>query len=169
MHSEKEDGGDEFVYVTFQREWIGDPDDHVRIGRYDTENNEWAFYYYPIDTPTSPNGGWVGLSEIVALGDDHFAVIERDNKGVPDASIKKIYQFSGDGVKPEPQGNEFPVLTKTFVRNLIPDLTADNGLVLEKVEGLMVTADKEAFIVTDNDGVDDSSGETQLISLGSIF
>jgi hypothetical protein len=158
-----------FVYVAFQREWVGDPDDHVRIGRYDTENKEWTFYYYPIDTPTSPNGGWVGLSEIVALGDEAFAVIERDNQSGPDASIKKIYEFSVEGVEPKPQGEKFPVLSKTFVRNLIPDLTADNGLVLEKVEGLMVTAKGDAFIVTDNDGVDDSSGETQLINLGSIF
>jgi hypothetical protein len=55
------------------------------------------------------------------------------------------------------------------LRDLIPDLEADNGLVLEKVEGLMVTANGDAFIVTDNDGVDDSSGETQLINLGYIF
>jgi hypothetical protein len=72
-------------------------------------------------------------------------------------------------VEPQPQGGVFPKLTKTLVRDLIPDLTADNGLVLEKVEGLMVTAKGDAFIVTDNDGVDDSSGETQLINLGSIF
>jgi hypothetical protein len=166
---EKEDDEDKFVYVAFQREWVGDPDDRVRIGRYNTDSGEWAFYYYPIDEPTSPNGGWVGLSEIVALGDDNFAVIERDNQGGPDASIKKIYQFSVEGVEPKPQGEKFPVLSKTFVRDLIPDLTADNGLVLEKVEGLMVTAKGDAFIVTDNDGVDDSSGETQLINLGSIF
>ncbi len=55
------------------------------------------------------------------------------------------------------------------MRDLIPDLTADNGPVLEKAEGIMVTAKRDAFIVTDNDGVDDSSGETQLINLGDIF
>jgi hypothetical protein len=167
----KKDDDCDFVYVAFQREWVDDPAGQVRIGRYNTDSGEWAFYYYPIDNPDpeSPNGGWVGLSEIVALGDDNFAVIERDNQGGPDASIKKIYQFSVEGVEPKPQGEKFPVLSKTFVRDLIPDLTADNGLVLEKVEGLMVTAKGDAFIVTDNDGVDDSSGETQLINLGSIF
>jgi hypothetical protein len=162
-----EDG--QYAYVAFQREWVGDPDDLVRIGRYDTETGNWAFYYYPLDMPESPNGGWVGLSEIVKIGEDNFAVIERDNQGGPDARIKKIYQFSVAGIDPQPQGGDFPELKKTFVRDLIPDLTDDNGPVLEKVEGLMVTAKGDAFIVTDNDGVDDSSGETQLINLGDIF
>ena len=157
------------AYVGFQREWFDDPDDHVRIGRYDTNTGDWAFYYYPIDTPTSPNGGWVGLSEITALGGGNFAVIERDNQTGTDARTKKIYEFSVKGIEPKPQGEDFPVLAKSEVRDLIPDLKADNRPVLEKVEGFMVTADGKAFIVTDNDGVEDSSGETQLINLGSIF
>jgi hypothetical protein len=44
-----------------------------------------------------------------------------------------------------------------LVRDLIPDLKADNGLVLEKVEGLTVLPNGDALIVTDNDGVTDSS------------
>jgi hypothetical protein len=39
--------------------------------------------------PASPNGGWVGLSEIVAVDATTFAVIERDNQGGPDAVIKQ--------------------------------------------------------------------------------
>ncbi len=159
----------ELVYVAFQREWISDPDDHVRIGRYDTATGTWTFFYYPIDGPTSPNGGWVGLSEIVALDHDRFAVIERDNQGGPDARIKKIYEFSVDGIEPKPQGETFPVLSKTFVRDLIPDLTKDNGFVLEKVEGLAVFRNGKTYIVTDNDGVDNASGETQLMNIGKIF
>jgi hypothetical protein len=162
------DEGD-LVFVAFQREWVGDPDDQVRIGRYNTGTGDWNFYYYPIDMPTSPNGGWVGLSEIISLDNDRFAVIERDNQAGTDARIKKIYEFSVAGLDTQPQGGDFPVLTKKLVRDLIPDLKADNGPVLEKVEGLMVAADGDAFIVTDNDGVDDSSGETQLINIGSIF
>ena len=159
----------ELVYVAFQREWVDDPDDHVRIGRYDTATGEWTFFYYPIDTPTSPNGGWVGLSEIVALDHDRFAVIERDNQGGPDATIKKIYEFSIDGIEPKPQGETFPVLSKTLVRDILPDLTKDNGFALEKVEGLTALPSGDAYIVTDNDGVDDASGETQLLNLGKIF
>jgi hypothetical protein len=160
---------DELVYVAFQREWVDDPAGQARIGRYDPNSLDWTFFYYPLDAPTSPNGGWVGLSEIIALDDEQFAVIERDNQAGTDATIKKIYEFSIAGVEPKSQGETFPVLTKTEVRDLIPDLKADNGPVLEKVEGLMLTANEDVYIVTDNDGVDDSSGETQLINLGAIF
>ncbi len=159
----------ELVYVAFQREWVNDPAGHVRIGRYHTATKEWKFFYYPIDEPTSPNGGWVGLSEIVALNDNTFAVIERDNQGGPDATIKKIYTFSIDGIEPQPQGQAFPVLSKTLARDIIPDLKKDNGFVLENVEGLTVLPNGDAYILTDNDGVDDASGETQLINIGNIF
>lgn len=36
---------------------------------------------------------------------------------------------------------------------------------LEKVEGMAITKDNRVFIVTDNDGVDNSNGETQLIEI----
>lgn len=105
----------QFVSVVFQREWLDDPDGRVRIGRYDTQNEKWAFYYYPLDLQESPNGGWVGLSGIVALGDGNFAVIERDNQAGANARIKKIYKFSVAGIDPQPQGSSFPELTKTFI------------------------------------------------------
>jgi len=56
-----------------------------------------------------------------------------------------------------------------LVRDILPDLASVNGLVIEKVEGVSLQADGDVFIVTDNDGVDDSSGETQLQNLGRIF
>jgi hypothetical protein len=148
-----------FIYVAFQREWIaaGDPANRVRIGRYDRDKQEWRFFYYSLDVPTSPNGGFVGLSEIALLDDENFVVIERDDQAGTDATIKKIYQFSVEGLEPQPHGSSFPVVTKTLVRDLIPDLKADNGLVLEKVEGLTVLPNGDALIVTDNDGVTDSS------------
>jgi len=40
------------------------------------------------------------------------------------------------------------------------------GWILDKPEGLAVTADGRLILVTDNDGVDDAPGETQLIDLG---
>lgn len=161
--------GEEFVYVAFQREWVGDPDDHVRIGRYDTLLDDWKFFHYPIDEPTSPNGGWVGLSELVAVDDENFLVIERDNQAGTDARIKQIATFSIAGLTPEPEGGVFPVVEKVVLRDLIPDLLSDNGPVIEKVEGMTVTADGDVLIVTDNDGVDDSTGETQLQNLGPLW
>jgi len=48
-------------------------------------------------------------------------------------------------------------------------LSKTGGLTLEKVEGLAVTEDGTALIVNDNDGVDDSNGETQLLKLDAVF
>ena len=50
----------------------------------------------------------------------------------------------------------------------MPDLTATGGYVLDKVEGLAIMTDGTAFVSTDNDGVDDHSGETMFFSIGKI-
>lgn len=165
-------GDSEQVYVAFQREWRGDPKQHVRIGRYDTASSQWSFYYYPIEAPLSVNGGWVGLSELTYLGKDKFAVIERDNQGGPDAALKRIYKFSVDGLTPVADKGgvpSFPVVSKSLVRDLMPDLKATGGLVLEKIEGLAVTEEGDMLVINDNDGVDDSNGETQLLRLKKVF
>jgi hypothetical protein len=164
-----DDDGTECLYVAFQREWAGDPAGQVRIGRYEIGTASWTFFYYPLDLPTSPNGGWIGLSEITAVGGERFAVIERDNQAGTDARIKRIYEFSVAGLVPQAEGGTFPLVTKTVVRDLLPDLAAPGGAVIEKVEGLTVLADGDVLIVTDNDGVDDSTGETQLLRLGHIL
>jgi len=51
----------------------------------------------------------------------------------------------------------------------MPALEATGGAVLEKIEGLAVQANGDALIVNDNDGVDDSNGETQLLRLPGLF
>lgn len=162
----------EVLYVAFQREWAGDAEQHVRIGRYHTSSQQWTFFYYPLEAATSDNGGWVGLSDLSYLGNDEFAVIERDNQGGLDAAIKRLYSFSITGLTPEADnGGEttFPVLNKTLLRDLMPDMAATGGLTLEKVEGLAVTDEGTVLVVNDNDGVDDSNGETQLLRLEGLF
>lgn len=52
---------------------------------------------------------------------------------------------------------------------LVPDLTATGGAVLEKIEGMTVLANGKTLVVTDNDGVSDSNGETQLLRLDGLF
>ena len=54
------------------------------------------------------------------------------------------------------------------VRDLIPDLKSYGGYVVDKAEGLAITSDGEMFVSTDNDGVDDSSGETFFWSIGKV-
>ena len=157
----------EVLFVAFQREWAGDKKGLVRIGRYDVADASWSFYYYPLEVPASEVGGWVGLSEITALDDENFLVIERDNQGNADAAIKRIYQFSVSGLTPltETTTPGFPVLEKTLVHDLMNDLAKTNGLTLEKIEGMAVTREGDLPEAIINDGVDDSNGETQLLKI----
>ncbi len=164
-------GANERVYVAFQREWNDDPDDLVKIGQYNPNTGDWAFFHYPIEAPLSDNGGWVGLSSIDAIGGDWFVVIERDNQAGALATIKRLYVFSIAGLTPLAHATPLPalpVVSKSLLRDLIPDLEAPNGQVLEKVEGLSISKSGELCIVNDNDAVDDSNGETQLLCLGEI-
>lgn len=171
-------GVDEQVYVAFQREWLNDPAGMVRIGQYtpaldldpSMDEGEWKFFYYPLDPVESPAGGWVGLSEITALGDGKFAIIERDNQAGPDARIKRVYRIDITGVTPkaQAQGN-FPILNKFLAIDVLPVMQAGKGWVHDKLEGLARTPDGAVYAVTDNDGVDNSTGETQFLNLGDAL
>jgi hypothetical protein len=50
----------------------------------------------------------------------------------------------------------------------MPELAAPGGFVLDKVESFAVDSAGDALIITDNDGVDDHSGETQFVRLGKL-
>ena len=71
-------------------------------------------------------------------------------------------------LQPAPLGGPLPVVMREVVQDLIPDLRGTGGYVLEKVEGMAIGADGTAWLVTDNDGVDDSSGETLFWSIGVL-
>lgn len=64
-------------------------------------------------------------------------------------------------------GDDMPIVSKELVRDLLPDLTATGGYVLDKVEGLAILQTGEIFVSTDNDGVEDHSGETMFFSIGT--
>ncbi len=149
------------VYVAMQRAWQGET--NPRIAVYDPVADSWSFFYYPLDARESQAGGWVGLSEITALGGGKFMLVERDNQGGPDAAIKRLYQIDVTGL------SDGDTLSKTLLRDLMPDLAAQGGLVPEKIEGAAVLKNGDVLIINDNDGVDDNSGETQLLNLGDIL
>lgn len=153
------------LVVAIQRSWdVANKNGNPLIGLFDLTTSAWSFMSYPIDPVVSPNGGWVGLSEITAIGNNRYLVVERDNQMGPDARIKRIYRIDMTGKA------DGAVLTKTLVRDLMNDLRGPKGLVLEKVEGLAVLPNGQVLIVTDNDGVNDhgGGGETQLIRLGKL-
>lgn len=149
------------LVVAFQRAWNGEA--HARIGLYDLVAKTWQFMFYPLDPVSSPNGGWVGLSDITSLGGNQFLVVERDNQGGPDARIKRLYRIDLTGKA------DGATLTKVLVRDLVADLKKPGGNVPEKIEGAAVLPNGDVYIVNDNDGVDGGSGETQLIKLGKIL
>jgi hypothetical protein len=142
------------------------------LGRYSVKEDAWMFAYYLKAVPTSPNGGWTGLSDIAFADKNTVVVVERDNQGGPDARIKELRSFRLSDVIFRPEGQVLDVITRgeqTLVRNLVPDLLATNGYVIEKVEGLAITKHGDVIINTDNDGVEDHSGETRQVKLGRLF
>ncbi len=154
--------------IAIQRSWNDDPANHVKLAVYDPASEGWSFVRYPIAAPTSPRGGWVGLSEITAIGDDRFLIIERDNQPGVYSTHKVVTQISLAGVEPAAFGGDLPVVEKTVVADLLPLMRATNGWISDKPEGLAVTADGTVLMVTDNDGVDDAHGETLLLTVGNL-
>ena len=100
------------------------------------------------------------LSDITFAGGDVVYIIERDNQIGANAAIKRLYSVPLADLEPVALTEDLPLVTKTMVYDFIPDLQALNGFVVDKIEGFTIDADGNAFAATDNDGVDDSSGET---------
>jgi len=160
------EGASTRVYVAFQREWKNDPSGKVRIGVFNPDSGEWGFVHYPLDA--APEGAWVGLSELTSIGNGQFLVIERDNQQGPAAKIKRLYRIDLSGMQPVAEGQRFALVSKRLERDLLPVLKNTGGWVLDKVEGAAVDKLGHLFVVTDNDGVEDASGETRFMRLGSV-
>ena len=57
-------------------------------------------------------------------------------------------------------------MPKRLALDVLPALRADNGWTQEKLEGLTVAGNGQVYAITDNDGVQDATGETVLLRLG---
>jgi hypothetical protein len=152
------------LWMAVQREWGDDPKNHAKLVAYNLETEEWGAVLYQ---KAEPETGWVGLSEITAHG-DYVYVVERDNQHDFRAVTKKVYRIPLSEMVPVALGSDLPVVSKELVRDLLPDLKSTGGYVLDKVEGLAITPSGKAFVSTDNDGVDDHSGETMFFSIGTV-
>ena len=150
------EGDDETLWMAVQREWKDDPKGTVKLVSYTPKTKEWAAVRYPLDKAEE---GWVGLSELAVKGDSLY-VLERDNQIGDKAKIKKLYRVALSELKGAKIGTELPLVKKQEVHDFLPELKAGNGYVVDKIEGFAFDAAGKAFAVTDNDGVDDSSGET---------
>lgn len=144
------------LWIAIQREWKDDEKGFVKLLAYKPGDKSWSAVRYPLDKAAT---GWVGLSEITAH-DGALYIIERDNQIGTNAKEKKLFKVSLDGVTPGAIGSDLPTVTKKEVHDFLPDLKATGGYVVDKIEGFTFAKDGTAYAVTDNDGVDDSSGET---------
>ncbi|MGH1539572.1 MAG: esterase-like activity of phytase family protein [Arenicella sp.] len=152
------------LWIAIQRQWQDDPVNTVKLLSYNTKSKQWGAVRYPTEPAET---GWVGLSEITAYGDSVY-IIERDNQIGEKAAVKRLYRVAQADLKPAELGGDLPLVKKELVHDFIADLQAFNGYVTDKVEGFAIDKNGAGFVVTDNDGVDDSSGETNFFSIGQI-
>lgn len=173
-------GGGYLIYVAQQRGWNfttspacdaldDDPSDTgaaeptwTRIWVYDPQVPSWSHIPYQL-APKPANAAWIGLSEITHT-ESGWIVIERDNLtgdfGVYKTLVRIPLWPGSDGAFTEDEKSVF---------DLRPSLTATNGWITDKPEGVAVLEDGRVFLVTDNDGVDGWTGETWFLSLGKYW
>jgi len=153
------------LWMAVQREWQDDPKGMVKLVSYDPAEQVWGAVHYPLDAPVE--GAWMGLSELTVKGDWAY-VIERDNQIADKAATKKLYRVKLADLKPAELGGTLPVVTKELVHDFLPDLAVTHGYAVDKIEGFAIDAAGAGWVVTDNDGVDDSSGETLFWTIGKV-
>lgn len=134
----------------------------TRLWVYDPATGQWGAIPYELD-PKPTNAAWIGLSEVTLVGDD-LVIIERDNRTGAFTETKNLVRVSLDDVF---DGDSVTRDEKQRV-DLIEPLRSTNGWITDKPEGFAVTATGDAYVVTDNDGVEDWSGESQLLRLGPV-
>ncbi|MGE0825735.1 MAG: esterase-like activity of phytase family protein [Candidatus Binatia bacterium] len=139
----------------------GEPN-QTRIWIYDPTTDSWDYISWEL-APLPANASWVGLSEITRAPDGSYVVLERDNRTGNFAVLKTLVR-----VRPGAVADGLISNSEKAVYDMIPDLKATNGWITDKPEGVAITDDGHTFVVTDNDGVEDWSGETWFLDLGSF-
>lgn len=144
----------QYILAAIQGSFHDDSDaqgNFTRIARYDLTQRTWEFFLYPLDVGRK-TGTFVGLSELINLGGDRYAVIERDNEEGKRARVKRIYAFRLAGVAPfegiikKRSDLKGRVISKTLLADTL-------GLGdFPKIEGLALAADGALWAGPDNDG-----------------
>ncbi|MDI3331450.1 MAG: esterase-like activity of phytase family protein [Micrococcus sp.] len=161
-------GEDLVLYTVVQRAAAGE--DFARIGKLtpsaDDGAGAWEWFGYQLDT-TETEGDWIGLSEVTAVDEDTLAVIERDKLNGPNAALKKVFTVDVPATGAADTADaEVEVLEKSEALDVLPQLQELNGWTQEKLEGLAIAGNGDVYAVTDNDGVEDATGETVFLNLG---
>lgn len=140
-----------FIYVALQRGFDVSGND-AAILRFATESGKWEAAWYPLEQHSKDaKKFWMGLSDLELADDTTLLVVERD-KGMGDtAEIKRIYSVDLGNYAHEGR----------LRKELVNDIVASTGLLLEKVESLCILND-DMWITIDNDG----AGWSPMFNLG---
>jgi hypothetical protein len=141
---------------------LGEPN-WTRIWIYDPAAGTWDKIFWEL-APKPANAAWVGLSEITFVPGGDLILIERDNRTGDFAELKTLVKVNGNAA-----GDGLISQGEKAVFDLLPEMLATNGWITDKPEGVAVTTTGRAYVVTDNDGVDDWSGETWFFDLGPVW
>lgn len=147
------------LVIAFQSGLEGDGDDTTRLALVDPASGEWRFWRYPLEEVKQDD--YSGLSDILHLDGDRFALIERDGRGKAHA-LKWITLVDLSSIKGASPGETPPVLKKTRVLDLVPMFLAAGRKVEKEIEGLAIAADGQVYAITDND----NERATLLLRLG---
>jgi hypothetical protein len=153
LDDDPNDGGNA-AEPTWTRIWVFDPDAPA--------GSAWMSVPYQL-APKPANAAWIGLSEIT-LTEHGWILIERDNL-TGDFGVYKTLV----GVPLSPGADMRFTADEKRSHDLRTALTASNGWITDKPEGVAVLPDGQLFVVTDNDGVDGWSGETWFLRLGAYW
>ncbi|MCC7043869.1 MAG: esterase-like activity of phytase family protein [Acidobacteria bacterium] len=134
-----------------------------RIWVYDPQTSAWDHVSWEL-APKAATSTWVGLSEITDTPWGDLILIERDNRTGDFGALKTLVKIRYDAAE-----DRLVTGSEKSVFDLLPRMKSTNGWITDKPEGVAVTGDGRAFVVTDNDGVDDWSGETSFFRLGHYW
>ncbi len=146
------------------RLWVFDPA---------VANNDAAWSSVPYQFQPKPvDAAWIGLSEITYTPNG-WILIERDNLtgsfDTPAGAETRNGYKTLVRLPLSPGADGAYTRDEKEVYDLRPALLSSRGWITDKPEGVGVRPDGTVFVVTDNDGVDGSSGETIFRRLGKAW
>lgn len=151
---------------------------HLRLLEIDRHSGQQREFVYPLDDPRN------GVSEILAINDDNFLLIERDSTKGSAAAYKKIIHATTQGATNISGRHELPAhelstdirrMQKSILIDLLdPKYFLRGDLMPEKIEGLTFGPDlpdgrRLLMICSDNDFVTDEPSRFYAFGINSTL
>jgi hypothetical protein len=86
------------------------------------------------------------------------------------AELKSVFaiDLASAGFRAYDDGDGRGTIDKSLLIDVLPQLQKKRIWTAEKLEGFAVARDNKIYAVTDNDGLDDATGETVFLRLGEL-